>query len=69
MFVHDFKQQEGDLIQLKGSANDYVLEFNSTEQRDETGIFLSSNPNELIGIIGGVQPQGLALSQSLFQYV
>jgi uncharacterized delta-60 repeat protein len=67
--IQDFNAQVGDIIQLKGSANDYALGFASTGQASGTGIFLSSNPNELIGIIGSIRPQELSLSQPSFQYV
>jgi VCBS repeat-containing protein len=67
--IQDFNSQEGDAIQLRGSANDYILGVASTGQGTGTGIFMSSDSNELIGIIGGVQPQALSLSQPSFQYV
>jgi G8 domain/PKD domain len=67
--IQDFNRQERDTIQLKGSSNDYVLGIASTDQSTGTGIFLSSAPYELIGIIGGVQPQDLSLAQSSFRYV
>jgi G8 domain/PKD domain/RTX calcium-binding nonapeptide repeat (4 copies) len=67
--IQDFNRFEGDRIQLKGSSNDYILGIASTDRATGTGIFLASEPHELIGMIGGVQPQSLSLSQPMFQYV
>jgi G8 domain/PKD domain len=67
--IQDFNRQEGDTIQLKGSSKDYVLGIASTDRSTGTGIFLSSQPSELIGIIGGIQPQELSPSQPSFHYV
>jgi RHS repeat-associated protein len=58
-----------DTIQLHGNANDYVLGAAPVNLTKGTGIFLASDPNELIGIIQGLEPQELSLSQSSFQYI
>jgi Ca2+-binding RTX toxin-like protein len=67
--IQDFSPQEGDIIQLKGSASEYVLGSVSTDPTTGTGIFLASDPNELVGAIAGIQPQTLTLSLPIFQYV
>jgi uncharacterized repeat protein (TIGR01451 family) len=67
--IQDLNSPEGDSIQLKGSSNDYVLGSASAGQATGTGIFLASDSTELVGIIQGVYPQGLSLSQPIFQYV
>jgi RTX calcium-binding nonapeptide repeat (4 copies) len=67
--IQDFNAQQGDIIQLKGSSDDYVLNGISNQQVTGTGIFLASNSTELVGVINGIEPQDLLLSQSSFQYV
>jgi hypothetical protein len=67
--IQDFNAQQGDIIQLKGSSDSYILNGISNGQVTGTGIFLASNSAELIGIINGVEPQDFLLSQSSFQYV
>ena len=67
--IQDFNGHEGDIIQLKWNSADYVLGSISKGQITGTGIFLSSDSNELVGIIEGIQPQAISLSQSAFQYV
>jgi YHYH protein/von Willebrand factor type D domain len=67
--IQDFSSQQGDIIQLEGSSSDYVLSGISNQYATGTGIFLASNSTELIGIINGIEPQDLLLSQSSFQYV
>jgi hypothetical protein len=59
-----------DKIQLHGSASDYVLGSAPSKLANGTGIFLASDPNELIGIIQGDQMTNLNLSnRSMFEYV
>jgi pimeloyl-ACP methyl ester carboxylesterase len=67
--IQDFNPQDGDIIQLKGDVNDYVLGSASTQQGSGTGIFLASDPTELIGIVKGIEPQDLLLTQKSFQYI
>jgi RHS repeat-associated protein len=67
--IQDFSLQEGDIIQLKGNASEYILGSISTDPAAGTGIFLASEPNELVGAIAGLQPQTLTLSSPAFQYV
>jgi uncharacterized repeat protein (TIGR01451 family) len=67
--IQDFNIQDGDIIQLKGDVNDYVLGSASTQQGSGTGIFLASDPTELIGIVKGIEPQDLLLTQKSFQYI
>jgi uncharacterized repeat protein (TIGR01451 family) len=67
--IQDFSLQEGDIIQLKGSASEYILGSVSTNPAAGTGIFLASEPNELVGIIAGLQPQTLTLTSPVFQFV
>jgi VCBS repeat-containing protein len=59
-----------DRIQLHGSASDYVLGSAPAGLTNGTGIFLASDPNELIGIIQGDGMTNLNLSnRSMFEYV
>jgi Ca2+-binding RTX toxin-like protein len=59
-----------DKIQLHGNASDYVLGSAPSKLANGTGIFLASDPNELIGIIQGDQMTNLNLSnRSMFEYV
>jgi YHYH protein/von Willebrand factor type D domain len=67
--IQDFSSQQGDIIQLKGSSSDYVLNGISNQYATGTGIFLASNSTELVGIVNGIEPQDLLLSQSSFQYI
>jgi hypothetical protein len=67
--IQDFSPQEGDIIQLKGNASEYILGSISTDPAAGTGIFLASEPNELVGAIAGLQPPTLTLSSPIFQYV
>jgi hypothetical protein len=67
--IKNFNQNQGDIIQLTGNANDYFLGSASAGQTTGTGVFLASDPSELIGIIEGIQPKTLSLSQPVFQYV
>jgi ELWxxDGT repeat protein len=67
--IQDFNPQDGDIIQLKGDVNDYVLGSALTQQGSGTGIFLASDPTELIGIVKGIEPQDLLLTQKSFQYI
>jgi hypothetical protein len=67
--IQDFNAQQGDIIQLKGSSDDYLLNDISNGKVTGIGIFLASNSTELIGIINGGETQDLLLSQSSFQYV
>jgi Bacterial Ig domain/von Willebrand factor type D domain/RTX calcium-binding nonapeptide repeat (4 copies) len=60
----------GDAIQLQGNANDYVLGSTPTDLASGTGIFLASNPKELIGLIQGVSVDNVSLSNlSIFHFV
>jgi VCBS repeat-containing protein len=67
--IQDFNQSEGDIIQLNGRADEYVLGAISTNPATGTGIFLAADPNELVGAIAKLQPQTLTLSSPVFQYV
>ena len=67
--IQDFSIKEGDIIQLKGNASEYILGSVSTDPTTSTGIFLASDPNELVGAIARIQPQTLTLSSPVFQYV
>jgi hypothetical protein len=59
-----------DKIQLHGSASDYILGTAPSKLANGTGIFLASDPNELIGIIQGDGMTNLNLSNaSVFHYV
>jgi Cadherin-like domain/von Willebrand factor type D domain len=59
-----------DKVQLHGSASDYVLGAAPSNLANGTGIFLTSDPNELIGIIQGDGMTNLNLSnRSIFEYV
>jgi hypothetical protein len=59
-----------DAIQLHGSASDYVLGSAPVGLAHGTGIFLASDPNELIGIIQGDTIANLDLSNSsIFRFV
>jgi VCBS repeat-containing protein len=59
-----------DKIQLHGSASDYILGSAPSKLANGTGIFLASDPNELIGIIQGDGMTNLNLSnRSMFEYV
>ncbi len=57
--IQDFNIQDGDIIQLQGNPNNYVLGSSTTDQAAGTGIFLSSDPTELIGIIKDIKPEEL----------
>jgi hypothetical protein len=67
--IQDFSLQERDIIQLKGNASEYILGSISTDPTTGTGIFLASDPSELVGAIAGLQLQTLTLSSTIFQYV
>jgi Ca2+-binding RTX toxin-like protein len=67
--IQDFNQSEGDIIQLKGRTDEYVLGAISTNPATGTGIFLAADPSELVGAIAGLQPRTLTLSSPAFQYV
>jgi Ca2+-binding EF-hand superfamily protein len=59
-----------DSIQLHGNAGDYVLGAAPIGVAKGTGIFLASDPNELIGIIQGDFLSHLSLSNtSIFHFV
>ena len=59
-----------DRIQLHGSAENYVLGTVPTDLANGTGIFLSNNPNELIGIIQSRIADTLSLTDALtFTYI
>jgi Bacterial Ig domain/von Willebrand factor type D domain/RTX calcium-binding nonapeptide repeat (4 copies) len=59
-----------DTIQLQGNASDYVLGNAPTDLASGTGIFLASNPKELIGLIQGVSLESISLSSStVFRFV
>ncbi len=66
--VTDFWSE--DIIQLHGNAHDYVLGTAPIEIAGGTGIFLASEPNELVVIIQGDTTNQLNLyNSSMFQYV
>jgi von Willebrand factor type D domain/RTX calcium-binding nonapeptide repeat (4 copies) len=59
-----------DKIQLHGNASDYVLGIAPAELANGTGIFLSADPKELIGIIQGNMAANLSLTNpESFVYV
>lgn len=64
----DFKQSEGDVIQLKGVASSYRLGSAPTSLPAGTGIFLkTSGVDELIGLVQGVT--NLSLTSAAFSFV
>lgn len=65
--IRNFCLTEGDLIQLRGSADSYVLAASPGGLPRGTAIFLKSTVNELIGIVQGAS--GLSLNSSAFAYV
>jgi RHS repeat-associated protein len=59
-----------DTIQLHGKASDYALGSSPAGLAQGTGIFLASDPNELIGIIQGDAISNVSLyTASTFQFV
>ncbi len=70
-FLQDFNLQEGDTIQLKGQASNYVLGVSPNSNGRDTSILLkTSGQNELIGVIsqkGGNQK--LSLNSAVFDFV
>ncbi len=65
--VADFKRWEGDVIQLRGNASQYVLD----SVNYSTGIFLKgvgNNKNELIAIVDGLS-LSTQMNSSAFAYV
>jgi RHS repeat-associated protein len=67
--IQDFNPSEGDIIQIKGSTDEYILGSISTTPPTGTGVFLASDPNEPVGVIAGLLPETLTLSSPTFQYV
>ncbi|MCL1471458.1 CHRD domain-containing protein [Argonema antarcticum A004/B2] len=64
--ITDFKAGE-DVIQLRGSANNYVLAISKGSLPTGTAIFQVSAQNELVGIVQGVTD--LSLGSSSFTFV
>jgi Bacterial Ig domain/von Willebrand factor type D domain/RTX calcium-binding nonapeptide repeat (4 copies) len=59
-----------DSIQLQGNASEYVLGSAPEGLASGTGIFLTSNPKELLGIIQGVPIESVNLSNpAIFRFV
>jgi hypothetical protein len=59
-----------DVIQLHGSASDYVLGSSPSGLANGTGIFLAQDPNELLAIIQDKSISTLDLANtSVFHYV
>jgi Ca2+-binding RTX toxin-like protein len=66
--ITDFKQAEGDVIQLKGVASSYRLGSSPVNGLSGTAVFVkTSGVDELIGIVQGVT--NLSLSSAAFIYV
>jgi Bacterial Ig domain/von Willebrand factor type D domain/RTX calcium-binding nonapeptide repeat (4 copies) len=60
----------GDIIQLHGSASEYTLGISPINIANGTGIFLASDPSELVGIIQGEMPANINLHDpSIFKFV
>ncbi len=70
--IEDFKLKDGDVIQLKGSKNDYRLGSAPKDLKDGTGIFYLDGQTtpELIGIVKGVKTEDLSLNdRDVFTFV
>jgi uncharacterized protein YkwD len=65
--IQNFRLTEGDVIQLRGSASNYVLGSAPNGLPTGTAIFLKASTNELIGVVQGAT--GLSLTSSAFSYV
>ncbi len=66
--ITDFKQAEGDVIQLRGVASSYRLGSSPVNGLSGTAVFVkTSGVDELIGIVQGVT--NLSLSSAAFSYV
>lgn len=66
--IKDFRRAEGDVIQLRGQANNYVLGNASADLPSGTAIFRkTAGANELIGVVQDVN--NLSLTSGAFSYV
>jgi Ca2+-binding RTX toxin-like protein len=69
--IQDFNFSQ-DVIQLLGTADDYILGSTSGSLPAGTGIYVdkpNTEPDELIAILQGVSPSSLSLSNAYFSYV
>lgn len=69
--ITDFNSSQ-DVIQLKGTATNYTLGSSPSGLPTGTGIFIdkpNTEPDELIGIVQGVNSSSLSLTAGYFSYV